>query len=136
MDYFFARTVHMPFDRAVSETITALGKQGFGVLSDIDVQATLGKKLGVSFRPYRILGACNPSMAYRALQAENKIGTMLPCNVVVQEIAPGTVEIAAIDPVASMLAVENPALAETAKTVRGMLRTVVDSIQDTSSPRL
>jgi uncharacterized protein (DUF302 family) len=105
-----------------------LGKQGFGVLTDIDVQATLKKKLDVSFRPYRILGACNPGMAHKALLAEDKIGTMLPCNVVVQELPSGKVEVSAVDPVASMQAVENPALAETAMKVREMLRQVIDEV--------
>jgi uncharacterized protein (DUF302 family) len=98
------------------------------VLTDIDVEATLKKKLDVSFRPYRILGACNPSIALQALLAENKIGTMLPCNVVVQELPNGSVEVSAVDPVASMQAIENPKLAETAAKVGEMLRQVVKEI--------
>jgi uncharacterized protein (DUF302 family) len=105
-----------------------LEKQGFGVLTDIDVQATLKKKLDVSFHPYRILGACNPRMAHQALQAEDKIGTMLPCNVVVQELPNGSVEVSAVDPVASMQAIENPKLASIAGEVRDLLKQVVASL--------
>jgi uncharacterized protein (DUF302 family) len=109
MTYYFSRTVEMPFEAAVRAATEALQRHGFGVLSDLDVRATLKNKLDVEFPPYRILGACNPQMAYRALQAEDKIGTMLPCNVIVQQRENGRVEVAAIDPVASMQAVDNPA---------------------------
>ena len=126
--YHLSRTVKLPFAAAIDATIAALGRHGFGVLTDIDVQATLRKKLDVSFRPYRILGACNPGMAYKALLAEDKIGTMLPCNVVVQELAEGMVEVSAVDPVASMQAVENATLAEAAVTVREMLQREIDDI--------
>jgi uncharacterized protein (DUF302 family) len=126
--YFFSKVVDLPFAAAITATIDALGRHGFGVLTDIDVQATLKKKLDVNFRPYRILGACNPKMAHQALITEDKIGTMLPCNVVVQELPNGSVEVSAVDPVASMQAVENPALAETAMKVREMLREVIDEI--------
>jgi len=98
------------------------------VLTDIDVRQTLHEKLGVDFRPYRILGACNPPLAYRALTLEDKIGTMLPCNVIVQELGPGRVEVAAIDPVASMAAVQNPALAGVGAEVREKLKAVVDRL--------
>lgn len=128
MTYEFSTTVGLPFADAVTVTIDALKKHGFGVLTEIDVQATLKKKLGVEFRPYRILGACNPQMAYKALLAEDKIGTMLPCNVVIQQRADGKVEISAVDPVASMQAIENPSLTETAAQVQMMLRQVVDEI--------
>ncbi|MCR4282512.1 MAG: DUF302 domain-containing protein [Bauldia sp.] len=128
MAYHFSKTVEMPFEAAIAETTAALGRHGFGVLTEIDVQATLKKKLGVSFRPYRIFGACNPKMAYQALQAEDKIGTMLPCNVVVQEHGNGKVEISAVDPVASMQAIDNPKLAETASKVREMLRQVIEEV--------
>lgn len=128
MSYHFSKTVDLPFAAAIDATVAALGKHGFGVLTEIDVQATLKKKLDVDFRPYRILGACNPQMAYRALQAEDKIGTMLPCNVVVQEIAGGRVEVSAVDPMASMQAIENPALAEIAEKVQQMLKDVVHDI--------
>ena len=126
--YYFSRVVNASFAAALAATIEALGNNGFGVLTDIDVQATLKKKLDVSFRPYRILGACNPRMAHQALLAEDKIGTMLPCNVVVQELSDGTVEVSAVDPVASMQAIDNPKLAETAARVRAMLQQVIDEI--------
>ena len=106
----------------------ALKQEGFGILTEIDVQQTLKKKLDVDFRPYRILGACNPPLAYQALQAEDKIGTMLPCNVVVQELGSGVVEVSAVDPVASMTAIENPKLGTVAKTVQAKLRKVIDSL--------
>ncbi|WP_019015911.1 DUF302 domain-containing protein [Elioraea tepidiphila] len=125
MAYHFTTTVEGPMERAVEATTEALKRHGFGVLTDIDVRATLKKKLDVDFRPYRILGACNPQMAYRALKAEDKIGTMLPCNVILQERDGGRVEVSAVDPEASMRAIENPALAETAGQVREMLRQVV-----------
>ena len=128
MSYHFSKTIDLPFAAAIDATVAALGKHGFGVLTEIDVQATLKKKLDVDFRPYRILGACNPQMAYRALEAEDKIGTMLPCNVVVQELAGGGVEVSAVDPMASMQAIENPALADIAKKVRQMLKDVIDDI--------
>jgi len=128
MDYHFSRTLDIGFDKAVERVIDALKKEGFGVLTDIDVKATLKKKLDVDFRKYRILGACNPPFAYKALTLEDKIGTMLPCNVVVQEISPGKVEVSAVDPVSSMKAIENPALAEVANEVRRLLMKVVDSL--------
>lgn len=126
MSYHYSCTTTLSFDRAVMATTEALGRHGFGVLSDIDVQVTLRNKLGKETRPYRILGACNPQMADRALQAEPLIGTMLPCNVVVREREDGAVEVATVDPVASMQAVGNPRLAEIAGEVRSMLRQVVD----------
>ena len=125
MAYHFSITLKLPFDAAIASTTEALKRHGFGVLTEIDVQATLKKKLNVDFRPYRILGACNPQMAYRALQMEDKIGTMLPCNVIVQQHEDGMVEVSAVDPVASMQAVE---LAATATKVRDMLREVVEEI--------
>jgi len=128
MTYYFNKTLDLPFDAAVQRTIAVLKEQGFGVLTDIDVRATLKAKLGVEFRPYRILGACNPSLAHAALEVEDKIGTMLPCNVVVQELASGRVEIAAIDPVASMQAIDNPRLQQTAVSVREKLQQVVAAI--------
>jgi uncharacterized protein (DUF302 family) len=133
MAYYFSATPKLPFEAAVAAATEALQRHGFGVLTTIDVQATLKKKLGVDFRPYRILGACNPQMAYRALQAEDKIGTMLPCNVIVQQHADGTVEVSAVDPVASMQAVDNQELTETAMQVRERLRKVIEEI-GTASP--
>ena len=105
-----------------------LKDEGFGIITEIDVTNTLKNKIGVEFRPYRILGACNPSLAHEALKLEDKVGTMLPCNVIVQELAPGRVEVAAIDPVASMVAIENPALLENARIVRGKLEKVIQSL--------
>jgi uncharacterized protein (DUF302 family) len=128
MSYHFSKTLDLPFGQAVSRVTEALSKEGFGVLTDIDVAATIKKKLGADFRPYRILGACNPQLAHRALQLEDKIGTMLPCNVIVQQREGGRVEVSAVDPVASMQAIQNPALAEVAKEVQAKLKRVVDSL--------
>ncbi len=125
MGYYFSKTVQTTFDDAVSRVTEELKKEGFGVLTSIDVKETLKKKIDVDFRNYRILGACNPQFAYQALQAEDKIGTMLPCSVIVQEIEGVGAEIAAIDPAASMQAVGNPALAKIADQVRAKLRTVI-----------
>jgi uncharacterized protein (DUF302 family) len=128
MAYHYSRTVDLPFEQAVDATIESLKGKGFGVLTDIDLKATLKTKLEVDFRPYRILGACNPKMAYRALELEDKIGTMLPCNVIVQELRDGRVEVAAVDPVESMRAIENPRLQEVAQQVRGLLVAAVDGV--------
>ena len=128
MSYHFSRTVGLPFDKAVAATTEALKNHGFGVLTQIDVKDTLHKKIGADFRPYLILGACNPKLAYEALTLEDKIGTMLPCNVVVQQREGGAVEISAVDPVASMSAIENPKLGAVASKVRELLRQVVDEI--------
>lgn len=128
MAYHYSRTVDLAFERAVDATVESLKEQGFGVLTDIDLKATLKTKLEVDFRPYRILGACNPKMAYRALELEDKIGTMLPCNVIVQELRDGRVEVAAVDPVESMRAIENPRLQEVAQQVRGLLVAAVDGV--------
>ncbi len=128
MSYHFSRTFDCTFDEAIAAATAALQANGFGVLTEIDVNGTLKKKLDVDFRPYRILGACNPKMAYQALQAEDKIGTMLPCNVIVQQHADGKVEVSAVDPIASMAAVQNPKLAGIATEVQAMLKKVVDSI--------
>jgi uncharacterized protein (DUF302 family) len=128
MAYYFSKTLDADFDEAVRRTVESLKVEGFGVLTDIDVKDTLKKKIGADFRRYRILGACNPQLAHEALQAEDKIGTMLPCNVVVQESAGGKIEVAAIDPVASMMAIDNPVLGRTATSVREKLRHVVDRL--------
>jgi len=127
MAYYFSKILTISFDEAVARVTEELKKEGFGILTDIDVQATLKKKLNVDFRKYRILGACNPPFAHQALLKEDKIGTMLPCNVIVQEIAEG-VEIAAIDPIASMQAIENPELGEIATQVQAKLRKVVENL--------
>ena len=128
MSYYFSKTLNLPFDDAIARVTEELKKEGFGVLTDIDVRATMKKKLDVDFRNYRILGACNPPFAHQALLAEDKIGTMLPCNVIVQELAPGVVEVAAIDPVASMAAVNNPQLGAVGMEVRARLQRVVESL--------
>lgn len=128
MSYYFSKVLSLPFDAAVAETTRKLKDEGFGVITDIDVTATLKTKIGVEFRPYRILGACNPSLAHEALTLEDKVGTMLPCNVIVQELAPRQVEVAAIDPVASMSAIDNPALLEKAQIVRAKLEKVIRSL--------
>ncbi|MBI5716350.1 MAG: DUF302 domain-containing protein [Burkholderiales bacterium] len=128
MDYHFSKTVPMEFQAAVEKVTAELKARGFGILTQIDVRQTLKAKLDVDFRPYLILGACNPPFAYRALQAEDKIGTMLPCNVIVQQHADGTVEVSAVDPVASMAAVGNAELGAIADEVRSQLRAVVDAV--------
>lgn len=128
MSYYFTKTLDMPFDSAVAHVTEALASKGFGVLTTIDVRETLKRKLGVDFKPYTILGACNPQYAHKALNAEDKIGTMLPCNVIVTETKPGSVEVSAVDPVASMQAIDNPALGEVADTVRGLLKDVVTDL--------
>ncbi len=128
MSYYFAKTLSLGFDEAVARTTLALSQEGFGVLTDIDVKATMKAKLNADMRPYRILGACNPTLALEALKLEDKVGTMLPCNVVVHEIEPGSVEVAAIDPVASMTAIDNPALKEKAELVRAKLEKVIAAL--------
>ncbi|MGZ5468064.1 MAG: DUF302 domain-containing protein [Candidatus Aminicenantales bacterium] len=128
MSYYFNKTITLPFDEAVDRVKAELKKDGFGIMTEIDVQKTLKEKLGVDFRPYRILGACNPPFAYKALLAEDKIGTMLPCNVIVQELAPSQVEVAAIDPLASMAAVHNPDLGVIGLEVREKLKAVVERL--------
>ncbi len=128
MTYYFATKIKASgIDDAVAKVMEALKIEGFGILTDIDVKATMKKKLDRDFRPYRILGACNPPLAHRALSAEDKIGTMLPCNVIVQQSG-SDFEVAAVDPVASMSAVDNPALGPLAEEVREKLRRVVDAL--------
>ncbi|MGC2410262.1 MAG: DUF302 domain-containing protein [Methyloceanibacter sp.] len=128
MTYYFSATLPLSFDDAVRRTTDALEKEDFGIITEIDVKETLRKKLGVDFRSYTILGACNPTLAHQALQLEDKVGTMLPCSVVVQEIGEGRVEIAAVDPVASMAAIDNPRLQQLAADVRDRLKKVVASL--------
>ena len=127
MSYFHARTVEGDFDAVLDRTRAALQKHGFGVLTEIDVQATLKAKIDVDFRPYRILGACNPVMAHEALKMEPHVGVMLPCNVVVQQ-GEGGVEVFAVDPASSMRAIDNPDLLGHARTVGDHLRAAVDEI--------
>jgi uncharacterized protein (DUF302 family) len=128
MAYYFSKILTISFDEAVARVTEELKKEGFGILTDIDVKATLRKKLDVDFRKYRILGACHPQFAYQALQAEDKIGTMLPCNVIVQEIAEGKAEVAAIDPIASMIAIQNPSLGGVAQQVQAKLKKVIEGL--------
>jgi uncharacterized protein (DUF302 family) len=128
MSYFFNKTLNISFEEADARVTEALKKDGFGILTEIDVKETLKKKLNVDFRKYKILGACNPPFAYKALQAEDKIGLMLPCNVIVQELTGGKVEVAAIDPVASMTAIDNPKLRVVGEQVRAKLKAVIDNL--------
>jgi len=128
MSYYFSRIVDLSFEDAVQKVTEELKKEGFGVLTEIDVKTTLKKKLDVEFRNYKILGACNPTFAYQALQNERMIGAMLPCNVIVQGVEDGRTEVAAIDPVASMQAIQNPKLGKIADTVRSKLKSVIDNV--------
>lgn len=128
MTYVFSKFITAPFDRAVDRTRGALAAQGFGVITEIDIQKTLKAKIGADFRPYVILGACNPALAHEALKLEPYVGVMLPCNVVVQEAGDGRCEIVAIDPVASMAAIDNTALKAKAAEVGTRLRAAVEAI--------
>ena len=128
MSYYISRTVNMSFEQAVEKVTEELKKEGFGILTEIDVKATMKKKLEVDFYNYKILGACNPPFAFKALTAEDKIGTMLPCNVIVQEKIPGEIEVSAIDPMVSMKAVDNPSLAGIAAEVKEKLTKVLQSV--------
>ena len=127
MTYYFSKTLETSFDDAIAHTTAALKEKGFGVLTTIDVKKTLKEKIDADFRPYTILGACNPNFAHQALQSEAKIGTMLPCNVIVEEVD-GAIEVSAVDPMASMQAIENPALADIARQVQGMLKEVIEGL--------
>jgi uncharacterized protein (DUF302 family) len=128
MSYYFNKIVDMTFDEAIDKATEELKKEGFGVLTEIDVTAALKKKINVDFRKYRILGACNPYFAHKALLVEDKIGTMLPCNVIVQEREDGKIEVAAIDPIASMQSIKNESLGEIAEKVQSKLKQVVENI--------
>lgn len=128
MSYYFATILSLPFEEAVQRVTETLRHEGFGIITEIDVKDTLKKKINVDFRNYRILGACNPALAHEALQLEDKVGTMLPCNVVVQEIASGKVEVAAIDPVSSMMAIDNPRLKQAAEKVQAKLCKVIEAL--------
>ncbi len=133
MNYYFSTQIKdKTFDEVVQKTIDALKQEGFGVLTEIDMKATLKKKLNEDFYNYKILGACNPPLAFKALQAENKIGTMLPCNVIVQEKEAGSVEISAVDPAASMQAVKNDELTNIAEAVRTKLQSVIQHLEGNS----
>jgi uncharacterized protein (DUF302 family) len=124
--YSFYKTVNLSYQEAIDKVTEELKKEGFGVLTEIDVKATLKKKLDVDFKPYKILGACNPPYAHKALQAEEQIGLMLPCNVVVYENKNDEIVVAAIDPIASMHAVNNPELGEIAVTIRDKMQSVIE----------
>ena len=128
MSYYFNKTLNISFDEAVARVTDELKKEGFGILTKIDVKETLKKKLDVDFKQYVILGACNPPFAYKSLQAEEKIGLMLPCNVVVLETPEGETEVAAIDPIASMKAVDNYDLADIAGIVQNKLKRVIENL--------
>lgn len=129
MSYYFAKTFSGEDFATLEQRVRdALKAEGFGVLTEIDVQATLKEKIGADFRAYKILGACNPKLAHQALLAEDKIGTMLPCNVIIQDLGDGRIEVAAVDPAASMQAVGNDALDDVAQNVRGKLKAIVDAL--------
>jgi len=128
MSYYFNKVLDEPFDDVVARVTERLAEKGFGILTEIDVQATLKKKLDVDMPRYQILGSCNPPFAYKALKAENKIGTMLPCNVIVRDTDDGKVEVAAVDPIASMQAIDNPALGEIAGEVQALLRSIIQEL--------
>ena len=128
MSYYFSKIVNEDFEKAIEKVTGKLKEEGFGVLTEIDVKATLKKKLDVDFKKYKIFGACNPPFAYKALQAEDKIGIMLPCNVVVEENNDGKVEVSAVDPIASMMAVKNESLGSVAEEVRNKLKKVIDQL--------
>lgn len=128
MSYYFSKIIKEKFEDAVLNVTEALKNEGFGVLTEIDVQSTLKKKLDVDFRKYKILGACNPPFAYKALQAEDKIGLLLPCNIIVQELSDGSTEVACIDPIQSMQMVKNDKLADIASEVQHKLKNVIKSL--------
>ncbi len=128
MEYYFKKILNAPFDEAVQKATEALKVEGFGIISEINIHDKLKEKLGVDFKKYRILGACNPGYAYKALQLEEQIGTMLPCNVIVIDKQDGTTEVSAINPIASMMAIENPELAGIAGEVTGKLEKVIGSL--------
>jgi len=130
MSYYISKTVSKPFDAVVADVTARLKEQGFGLLTDIDVQATLKSKIGAAMGKYRILGACNPSFAHQALQMEDKLGVLLPCNVIVRETPDQKVEVASVDPVAAMERTGNPALRKTAEEVRRLLVEAVARVAD------
>jgi uncharacterized protein (DUF302 family) len=128
MSYYFSKTLPVTFDEAVQRSIEGLKQEGFGIITEIDVKDTFKKKINVDFRNYRILGACNPMLAHEALKLEDKVGTMLPCNVVVQDLGDGRTEVAAIDPVASMQAIDNPSLKRSAEQVGAKLKKFIEAL--------
>lgn len=128
MTYYFNKTLDIGYDEALKRVTQELQKEGFGILTEIDVKETLKKKMDVDFKKYKIIGACNPPFAYKALLAEDKIGVMLPCNVIVFEISEGKTEVSAVDPIASMQAIENPDLREVALEVQDKLKKVIANL--------
>ena len=128
MEYYFSKTISISFDEAIIRVTDVLKSEGFGVISEIRMNEKLKEKLGVDFKKYTILGACNPSYAYKALQVEDKIGTMLPCNIVVQELSENHIEVAAVNPIASMMAIQNPALVGIAEEVTDKLKAVISRL--------
>ncbi|NLA63753.1 MAG: DUF302 domain-containing protein [Bacteroidales bacterium] len=128
MSYYFNKTIASDFETVKKNVIAELEKEGFGILTEVDVQATFKKKLDIDFRKYQILGACSPKFAHKAIEAEDKIGTMLPCNVILQELENGQIEVAAINATASMQAVENSKVAEVATLISAKLKKVIDAL--------
>ena len=128
MSYHFTTTIDQPFDQAIETVTAALKEKGFGIMTTINVQKAMKEKIDKDINPYTILGACNPSYAYKALQCENKVGTMLPCNVVVQETAAGKIEVSAVDPVASMQGIDNPDLGAVASEVQAIFKGIIESL--------
>jgi uncharacterized protein (DUF302 family) len=128
MEYYFSKTISLSFDEALNRVTEVLKSEGFGIISEIRMHEKLKEKLDVDFKKYTILGACNPSYAYKALQVEDKIGTMLPCNIVVQELSENNIEVAAVNPIASMMAIQNPALVGIAEEVTEKLKVVISRL--------
>lgn len=128
MEYYFSKEINTDFSTAENRVRNKLQEEGFGVLTEIDIQSKLNEKLGVEFPKYKILGACNPPYAYKALKVENKIGTMLPCNVILQELDNDKIEVAAINPIASMMAIENKELSEIAQEITKKLKSTIDQL--------
>jgi len=128
MKYYFNKTIQGTFQEVIDKVKKGLKVEGFGILTEIDIKETMKQKLDVDFKQYKILGACNPPFAYKALQAEDKIGTMLPCNVIVQEIETDVIEVAAVNPMASMQAVENEKLNDIANEITAMLEKVIERL--------
>ena len=128
MSYYFSKTLSLGFDEAVRRSIEGLKREGFGIITEIDLKETFKKKINVDFRNYRILGACNPMLAHEALKLEDKVGTMLPCNVVVQDVGGGRIEVAAVDPVASMQAIDNTGLKQAAEQIGAKLKRFIETL--------
>ncbi len=128
MSYYFSKTLNISFEEALQKVAEMLSKHGFGIVSEIFVTELLKEKIGASFRPYKIIGACNPNYAFKALSTEDKVGLMLPCNIVVQQVDESTVEVSAIDPIASMMAIKNPRLSDLAAEVQHHMKSIIESL--------